>query len=318
MNRNEAIDLVRSICPAEADIIIPQLLPSARISLRDAGASEETQSHFGGLPSAPEGTRCPYWDSTEVIQRMLNRFQARQAKHPNELTERVITGLKSDISRNPTPLAFVAQIDLADVQGMGLDGSLPKSGSLLFFYDPIHGGFGFDPAARGSSAVLYVPESAPVKAMTPPSKLPADWRYKHAPITFRHEWTIPLVIREDEFQLNCWEGHYKDLWDALVGPVWEKLFHRLMGHPVEVQGDMRLQCQLAANGVYCGNPESYKDPRVESLRSGAGDWRLLLQLDSEDAMNWMWGDCGRVYYWIRRDDLAARDFDRVWCIMQCG
>jgi uncharacterized protein YwqG len=31
-----------------------------------------------------------------------------------------------------------------------------------------------------------------------------------------------------------------------------------------------------------------------------------------------WGLGGRIYYWMRRDDLAARRFDAAWCILQCS
>jgi uncharacterized protein YwqG len=44
---------------------------------------------------------------------------------------------------------------------------------------------------------------------------------------------------------------------------------------------------------------------------------LLLQIDSDDAIGWTWGDAGRLYFWIRKQDLAARRFDRVWTILQC-
>jgi uncharacterized protein YwqG len=40
-------------------------------------------------------------------------------------------------------------------------------------------------------------------------------------------------------------------------------------------------------------------------------------VDSDDAAGTMWGDSGMLYYWIRDDDLAARRFDRAWCVMQC-
>ncbi|MGN0700170.1 MAG: DUF1963 domain-containing protein [Oscillospiraceae bacterium] len=32
----------------------------------------------------------------------------------------------------------------------------------------------------------------------------------------------------------------------------------------------------------------------------------------------MFGDCGHIYFWIRKADLAARNFDNVWLILQCG
>jgi uncharacterized protein YwqG len=45
-------------------------------------------------------------------------------------------------------------------------------------------------------------------------------------------------------------------------------------------------------------------------------WRLLLQLDSDDA--WMWGDCGRLYFWVHEADLARGDFSRAWMVLQCS
>jgi uncharacterized protein YwqG len=38
---------------------------------------------------------------------------------------------------------------------------------------------------------------------------------------------------------------------------------------------------------------------------------------AEEAAGMMWGDAGRIYFWIRREDLLARDFDRSWLILQC-
>ena len=32
----------------------------------------------------------------------------------------------------------------------------------------------------------------------------------------------------------------------------------------------------------------------------------------------MFGDCGYIYFWIRKEDLAARRFDKCWLILQCG
>jgi uncharacterized protein YwqG len=80
---------------------------------------------------------------------------------------------------------------------------------------------------------------------------------------------------------------------------------------------MRLECQLVTNGIYCGNSSGYRDPRAKVLEPGATDWRLLLQLDSDDRVGWMWGDVGRVYFWAIQQDIAACDFDKSWAILQC-
>jgi len=81
---------------------------------------------------------------------------------------------------------------------------------------------------------------------------------------------------------------------------------------------MQLEAQLVSNGLYCGDASGYNNPRAKALAAGATDWVLLLQLDSDDAAKIMWGDAGMLYFWIRRDDLAARRFDRTWFTLQCG
>ena len=82
---------------------------------------------------------------------------------------------------------------------------------------------------------------------------------------------------------------------------------------------MELECQLASNGVYCGNSEGYQSRQAKVLEQGAADWRLLLQIDTdEEGPGWMWGDVGRLYFWLTRQDLTSLRFDNVWLIFQCG
>lgn len=39
---------------------------------------------------------------------------------------------------------------------------------------------------------------------------------------------------------------------------------------------------------------------------------LLMQLDTDYGLGWMFGDCGVLQYWIAPDDLAAGRFDRAF------
>jgi uncharacterized protein YwqG len=100
--------------------------------------------------------------------------------------------------------------------------------------------------------------------------------------------------------------------------------HRIGGWPDEVQSEMRATCQLASHGIYCGNRIDPADPKIRALlKIDPHEWQLLLQLDTDETVEfehgstWMWGDSGTLYYWITRTDLAARRFDRSWCILQC-
>jgi hypothetical protein len=51
---------------------------------------------------------------------------------------------------------------------------------------------------------------------------------------------------------------------------------------------METECQLTWNGIYVGNPEGYQDQRVPELKAGAAEWKLLLQLDTDDDRGWVW------------------------------
>ncbi|NLT55196.1 MAG: DUF1963 domain-containing protein [Actinomycetales bacterium] len=215
------------------------------------------------------------------------------------------------------PLAFIAQVDLAEVCPFDLEGTLPRAGLLSFFYDSAeHGVWGFDPEDRGGWAVTCTPQGTPLFRQEFPDDVPEHARFGVRGLTAATEWTwasgrsraVQRLLPDDE----QWCA-YVELFDE-PGAT----FHRMLGHPEPVQGEMQLECQLVSNGLYCGNPSGYEGPRAEALREGAAAWRLLLQVDSEDDVGMMWGDAGRLYYWIRDEDLAAQNWDASWLILQCG
>ena len=78
-------------------------------------------------------------------------------------------------------------------------------------------------------------------------------------------------------------------------PGWRSLYnnrpHRMGGYHDGVQSD------------------PIEDPAFGKL--------LLLQLASDDAMDWCWGDGGAYYFWIRPEHLAAGDFSQVEVWLEC-
>lgn len=57
--------------------------------------------------------------------------------------------------------------------------------------------------------------------------------------------------------------------------------------------------------------------RRAAAREQAPTWRLLLQIDSDDDLGIMWGDLGRIYFWVREPSLRDRSFREAWTILQC-
>jgi hypothetical protein len=213
-----------------------------------------------------------------------------------------------------TPLAVLAQVDCDQLNAaLGRD-VLPAGTLLTFFYDAAEQrGWGYDLGDRQYWRV-HAAEAASAVPVVAPEGVPSG---AAVGCGLRRVLTIP----------ERWEPAVQGLRDAGRGAV-NRLYdrvgapgkapvHRMFGWPEPVQGPMQLECELAAHGVPPGSPEAHRGPLVERLRAGAADWVLLLQVDSDAAAGWMWGDTGTLYYWIRRQDLAAGDFSRVWGIGQC-
>jgi uncharacterized protein YwqG len=215
------------------------------------------------------------------------------------------------------PLSFIAQVNLADVAAYEPEGVLPSDGLLSFFYDAVtQSAWGFDPADHGSAAIIYTPARIVTDHRVPPADLAEDGVFQALGLRPQAELTFAPWESFDVESLGMSrdEGFaYADLFDSEDATI-----HRLLGHPDPVQGDMQVECQLVTNGLYCGDSTGYQDPRAKELRGGAAEWRLLLQIDSQDEAGMMWGDVGRIYYWIKHADLLRRDWDLSWLVLQCG
>jgi len=261
-------------------------------------------------------------DSKEFLERLekLGRPAVRLVKSEPAGTRSKLGGLPSlpdDLewpSWKGTPLVFLAQIDLSELPRPILMDDWPSDGVLYFFYHPDQETWGFDPADRGSWRVLYSPHQASAPT---PGALPDPAFPEHA-LQFESIRSLPATERLGLSSEEISDEAFDRAEELKKLPFDGESQHQMGGYPNPVQSDtMELQCQLASNGVYCGGP-GYDDPRVADLEGGAGEWKLLLQIDTDEEANMMWGDAGMIYFWIRTPDLKKRDFSNVWMILQCG
>ncbi|MFI1969607.1 hypothetical protein BLA24_15270 [Streptomyces cinnamoneus] len=249
------------------------------VGLVKASGADPVAGRLGGLPELPEHEEWPVWEGHG-------------------------------------PLSFIASLDCAALPPAALDIDLPTDGTLAFFYfdgqlddgaalvAPHH------PDTWAGARVLYVPQGVPVAERPAPEGIRP---YPEVPLTARAETTAPYLwhpvvyeefapmpddhpVFDDDFREALWES------DEGAG-------HRVGGHADPVQDEVETE---VAHGVLgC----AWNDPRLkdESLR-----WVLLAQIDSDDDAGMMWGDCGALYWLIRREDLAERRFDRAMFTWQCS
>ena len=223
--------------------------------------------------------------------------------------------------RDGRSLGFLAQINCSEVAPHDSEHAFPDSGLLHFFYDIQEQPWGYDPKHRGGAVVFYTSDG-PLEAAPSPSDRDAEVILPSIPVGFRPFLSIPGYDSTacDSLNLDDVDREaYLELYDAVSSEASNgQPNHQLLGHSNNIQGDMQLECQLVFSGLCCDNSTDYNDPRRKELEAGAGDWRLLLQFDSDDDLNIMWGDCGMIYFWIRSADLRRREFKHAWAILQCS
>jgi len=212
--------------------------------------------------------------------------------------------------RGERPLTFIAGIDLGDAHKTGTIPWLPERGLLLFFYDTEEQPWGYDPKDADGWSVVLVESGVSTEETAGPA-------LNRIGLVLREFDSLPDIQRFDDLGLNISEQEQDDWFDGDM-QIGRAPF-QIGGFPNPIQNDtMELECQLVSNGLYCGDLSGYEDARAAELAKGAGEWRLLLQLDSEDEIGEMWGDCGFIYFWIRESDARAGRFDKAWLVLQCS
>ncbi|MCW3062046.1 MAG: hypothetical protein JWQ02_3867 [Capsulimonas sp.] len=267
-----------------------QILPSIRIAYPEiaADASGLGQSRIGGLPDLPADIKWP-----------------------------TASGYNQSHIDRADPLLFLAQINLADIAEYDPDSLLPHSGLLLFFAANWVNVVSEYRLSDGLWKVIYVEDITTLKPAFAPElpegllededysqKAPKGHMFRPSAIEFSVEMTIPQAFEHPAVQLirstdegdeafwNLKELLYPGREDDI--PSSHPPIHRMLGHS-----------QL---------------DQVCFLR---WDLILLLQLGSEiripkpsDATNIYWEFGGTGCFFIRPDDLRARNFSEAELIYE--
>ena len=252
------------------------------------------RSKFGGNPATPAGFEWPRFDAENYDGETANR-----------------------------PLSFLCQMNLEEICAYDKDDMLPKKGLLLFFYEQESMRWGFDPEDAGCSRVYYFEDVSRLTAADFPDDLSEEYRVREFDLSFKSQASYPSFEElECHSDVDCdWDDYDEAVEDK--GYELDSERHKLLGYADLVQGEMLTECERTTRGLYCGDAESYQNTSEdvkEDVRKTATGWVLLFQMASiqEDDYELMFGDLGNLYFYIRKQDLMERSFDKVWLVLQCG
>ncbi len=100
-------------------------------------------------------------------------------------------------------------------------------------------------------------------------------------------------------------------WDALTAFRRDHApHHRIGGYALPIQGAVEPE------GAQVLHPGAGEQATV-ARKQAASQLVLLAQIDSDARSSMGWGDAGRLYWMIRRDDLAAGRFEKATFTWQC-
>lgn len=265
------------------------------IYLTIASDSEASRTHLGGVPLLPADFAYP--------------------TYTGEGTDGVKT----------RPLSFLAQIDCAEIHALDRDSLLPGRGILSFFYEQDTQCWGDEPEDAGCARAYWFEDADALRETPLPDDLDAEYRLPLIAVQLQAAAELP---EHEEFgedgipeleQLTEEDGAYEEFLEARSDYHGDTRI-KLLGYANIIQSDMKSECVSSTNPKFRKiDWGSVTEEFRAEYHAEKNDWTLLFQLDSFESGDFrlVFGDWGRLYFWIRKSDLAKRDFSRIWLVLQC-
>jgi Domain of unknown function (DUF1963) len=239
-------------------------------------------SRFGGLPDLPAKSRWPRSDSI--------------------------------------PLMFVGQLNVKDLVRFKAASQLPSTGLLSFFFDGMLTGYGTGESLDRCRVIYTRSNETKLTRVPAPADVPPQFElYPEAAVAFQNKWTLPEFeeINADPYasipavtpivETANDRASYQKMRKKVRGKYIE---NKILGHADDMHGgEIRFDAVLKLDKGYRFRYENHEWTNQKQLVARMQDLVLLLQ--------WTIG-IGVLHFWISRQDLEARVFDRVHADLGCG
>ncbi|GAA0912348.1 DUF1963 domain-containing protein [Virgisporangium aurantiacum] len=262
-------DDIRARYPAITDDEWAQLVWPTIGLTTDPSAGDPVVGQYGGDPLLPDGMWWPEWEGVG-------------------------------------PLSFGVSLDCAALSALDPGFALPTDGTLLFFchdrqVEPelfVDTSF---PGTQAGARVVYVPEGTPVRPQAAPQPLVT---HPALPLRAVPDRTVVHVESPYYDALNAGrsDADRADLAQARsdVLDAGRAATHQVGGYPLVGQGDIVSRVV----GMKLGRLP-YDSP-IWTME--ADRWVTLLGVNAHIPSTMPWGNLGKVFWLIRREDLAVNDF----------
>ncbi|URN02086.1 YwqG family protein [Actinomadura madurae] len=212
---------------------------------------------------------------------------------------------------NGRPLDFLGAIDFAGLASLGDIPGLPSCRAAFYYASETPRPWGDEAAQRDGWRVF----TGDLHAADPP---PGSHPYPQTTLGAAPFLSLPSpqepAVQRLEAVYSGVAAVYAQLhaaWTRHTCPD-DVPAHQLGGWPVLVQRPLGPDCLYASTGRPL---DSVKPPSLSPDEQRAvEEWRLLLQLDSDDRLGWYWGDPGRVYFCTRQNT----PLEQSWLTLQAA
>jgi uncharacterized protein YwqG len=214
-------------------------------------------------------------------------------------------------------MTFILQLNMSEVGLMDKTNLMPKTGMLYFF-------MGIDePAYNIEHKVIYVDDTSNLKLVNTDETTVLEETYDtfighkvdiFTSLDIPNYAYVDYEIFKDEKLADAYYEFCDDLkMEIDIGQIY--------GYPQGQHADCEIESALKiiANKEYdfyhtkgMQILTKYLNNNEEKAKEEVNDIVMLLEIDSSDEVGFCWWDCGVIHFFIRKEDLINRRFDKTY------
>jgi uncharacterized protein YwqG len=223
--------------------------------------------------------------------------------------------------RNPQgevrPLGFYAQISLDEINAAAPASlGLGVAGLLSFFcdyaYDGLNGIMGLMSWEQPGCRIIHSPAAGLVRYESRAQEWPSG-SLTPVPIWTRPPSVEGVELPEGEFDgLDAFDRAY----EASITGNSKSGRHQVGGHAMFIQHPVEEEVVQA---LYVNDEHGRFDrEKWEAAKVRVPEWRVVLQIDSDNGLDVMWGDVGMLYWAARQEDIDQDNWTNAMFNFQCS